>query len=161
MLEVATFKTESLNTDGGNVVINSVGTSWFLLLDMKRPRPEPGSFHLGANGDFIPAATSRLLQPGIARVHWPFPCKEASATILISEGVRRRNSNSPLETDPAVWKPSELNGSCGYCLRTWQISRGLIPFVGEIAIDFEFSAYALDCLEVDVIQSGTARYEVF
>lgn len=58
MLEMAAFKTESLHTDAGNVVINSVGTFWFLLLNMKRPRPEPGSFHVGANGDFIPAATS-------------------------------------------------------------------------------------------------------
>src|ERR1017187_3330972 len=66
-----------------------------------------------------------------------------------------------LETDLPLGEPGELNRGGRHRLLAWKIDGSLPVFIGEISVDLEVFAYALDHLKVDIVQGRATREEVF
>src|ERR1035437_5694066 len=91
-------------------------------------------------------------------------CSALDSRALLADAA---NPNRFLESDLPLRKPGELDSGGGHGLLAGKVGGGAggvdgsFPvFQGEVAVDLEVLANALDRLEVDVIQGGAAWDEV-
>ena len=101
------------------------------------------------------------------RRRWPLSPKSLQSSIYPTLAAKTRmrlgwgthlflSKKCLSEADLALREPGELDGGGGHGLLAGKVDGSLPVLVGEVAVDLEVLADALDHLEVDVVQGGAA-----